>query len=145
MFPKKVITALAGAAFVFASFGQDVAADHALKRNVEGIVVAIIVSALAKAAASAANASKDSDAYRYNHGLGASANAAAACIHRAHRVVRKAGGRYLRLNKITRIRDAGDGEFKVVVEVTSVYPWGKRQTVVNCVVDHDRVKTYFTS
>jgi len=136
---------LAGVAFVFAGLVPDVTADHALKRNVEGIVVAIIVSALAKAAASAANASKDSDAYRYHHGLGAGANAAAACIHRAHRVVTKAGGRYLRLDKIMRIRDAGDGRFKVVVEVTGVYPWGKRQTVVNCVVDHDRVNTYFTS
>ena len=145
MFPKKLIATLAGAAFACATLAQDVAADHALKRNVEGVVVAIIVSALAKAAASAANASKDSDAYRYNHGLGASANAAAACIHRAHRVVRKAGGRYLRLDKIKRIGDAGDGKFKVVVEVTGVYPWGRRQTVVNCVVDHDRVKTYFTS
>ena len=145
MFPKRVITTLAGAVLLLGSLGQSAHADHALKKNVEGVVVAIIVSALAKAAASAANASKDSDAYRYNHGLSASANAAAACIHRAHRAVKRAGGRHLRLEKISRIGDAGDGEYKVVVEVTGVYPWGKKRTVVNCVVDHDRVKTYFTS
>ena len=145
MSPKRVIITLLSAAFLLGNLGQAAQAGHALKRNVEGVVVALIVSALAKAAASSANAHKDKKEYRYNHGLGASGNAAAACIHRAHQVVKKAGGLYLRLEKISRIRDAGDGNYEVTVKVTGVYPWGHKETVVNCVVDHDLVKTYYAS
>lgn len=139
-----VVTAVSAAVFA-GSITQDANAGHPAQNRAEGIAVALIVSALAKAAASSANAHKDSETYRYHHGLGGRENAVAACIHRAHKVVRKAGGYYLRLEKVAEVRDIGNGDYKVAVRVSGIYRWGQKKSTVNCVVNHNLVKNYYSS
>jgi len=145
MFLRNVAISALSAVFLSGVLAQGVNAGHPAHNRAEGIVLALVVSALAKAAASSANAHKDNDIYRYHHGLGARENAVAACVHQAHKVVRKAGGYYLRLEKVAGVSHTGDGNYKVAVRVAGIYRWGRKKSTVNCVVNHNLVKNFFSS
>jgi hypothetical protein len=120
----------------------DVGAGHKSKKILKGIGVAVGATALAIAAASAANAHRDKDRYDYHHGMNGRQNAVAACVHRADKVVRRAGGLYARLDKVNKVDRKGRRRFKVVARMTGIYPWGHKRSKVRCTVKHDHVQKF---
>lgn len=139
---KRISTYSICVALVLSLSASDVGAGHKSKKILKGIGVAVGVTALALAAASAANAHRDKDRYRYHHGVGKRENAVAACVHRADKVVQRAGGYYARLDKVNKVKHTGGDKFKVVARMTGVYPWGHKRSKVRCTVKHDHVRKF---
>ena len=132
---KLVIAAALGVALVATSVSVEVQASS--KKNV-AIGVAAGIAAIGLAAAGAAAAHREKDYYEWHHGHGPDTNAVAACVHRADKVVRRAGGYAVRLDRVRKVEPRRDG-IRVVADMTGIYPNFRKRSRVRCLVDRNRV------
>lgn len=132
---KKLLTTAFAATLMAAA---SVTPAEAGKRKDVGIAIAAGVAAIGLAAASAAAAHRDKPHYEYHHGHGKPTNAIAACVHRADKIVRRAGGLYVRLDRVRKTEPVAAG-IRVVADMTGVYPSYSKRSRVRCIVDHHRV------
>jgi opacity protein-like surface antigen len=132
---KMIIAAALGVTLVASSVSAEVQASS--KKDI-GIAVAAGIAAIGLAAAGAAAAHREKDNYQWHHGHGPDTNAVAACVHRADKVVRRAGGYAVRLDRVRKVEARRNGT-RVVADMTGIYPSYRKQSRVRCLVDRHRV------
>ncbi len=145
MFRCQIAASIIIAIFLLGALPDDANSGHTKEQTAEGIAVLFLLSAIEKAAASSANADRKDDSYSYHHGLSARDNAVAACVHRAYKALEKAGGLYMRFDKVEGVKHRGNNDFEVAVNVTDVYSWGHKARSVTCIVNHNQIKKFFSS
>ena len=145
MFQRRLLASILSLVFLATALPTDANSGHTEQQTAEGIAILMVLSAIEKAAAASANADRSDDNYSYHHGLGARENAIAACVHRAYKALQKAGGLYMRFDKVKRIEHRGNGDFEVTIDVTEVYPKKHSIKSATCVVNHNHIKRYFSS
>jgi hypothetical protein len=133
-------TALAGAMAigVFAS----AEAEAKKKRLAEGIIIGIGIATLFGAAAAAADQNRGRVRYSYRNDIDPRDNAVAACLHRAHRVVRREGGEGTELRRVRNVSRVGSASWRVEMQVYAYFDGEPDRYNVTCRVFRDRVTRF---
>ena len=90
--------------------------------------------------AAVAHSNRNREYYTPHPVIGSGENAVGTCMHHADRILRKApGGLYVRLDRVKKVEQRGNGRIVVKAIMTGVYQWGQKPSDVRCVVKNHRV------
>ena len=69
-------------------------------------------------------------------------NAVGRCMHRAKRLVKKAGGDHVELDHVADVKMLNNGNTVVRMQVTGYYPFASKTSNVRCVVHNNKIKKF---
>jgi hypothetical protein len=137
---KKSLATLAALSLAL-SLGLAADAEAGKKgRNIAtGIIIGIGAATLFGAAAQAAADAEEYDSYGYIDDFNPRQNAVAACLHRAHRVLRQRGAEGTELRAVREAVPVGSASIRVSLSLWAYYDGDPDRVNVQCRVFRDRV------
>ncbi len=139
---KKIAASIAAAALLSGS----IAVQPVMAKDKDGdraaAVAGVIALGLLGAAVAQHQHGKGHEEYRHHPKLHADENAVGACMHRAKRLVRKAGGHHTKLNRVDRVNHRDNGSTVVVFHATGYYDFGHKKSKIRCVVKRHKVTKF---
>ncbi len=138
MLTRKLFIAGLSAVFVFGVLSASTA--EAGRKTAAAIGVGALVGLGLLAATSAGKARGRARGYR---GRDARENAVNACTAYAENLLlRKPGGRYVRLRRVSRVRFSGKRTVVVTAKIANAYDWGLETIWYHCKYSRGRVKSF---
>lgn len=135
---KQLTTTFAAAGLAMAMAATPAQANEDTAKAIAGIIA---LGLLGAAIAEDQSNSSHPD-YKPHPRVDPNENAVGACVHRATRKVKKAGGSRLKLNKVNSVVAGSDGKTSVSIRVTGYYPALNKTSDVVCVVKNNKVVSY---
>ena len=136
---KKIAASLAAVALLSGSLAMQPAMAKDKDGERAAAIAGVIALGLLGAAVAQHQHKEGHDEYRHHPKLHSDENAVGACMHRARRMVKRAGGHNAKLNKVDRVRKRDNGNTVVVFHATGYYDFGHKRSKVRCVVKNHKV------
>ncbi len=135
---KKFTTLAIAAVFAISLSAPQAVADKRNRQKNAAIGAAIALGLIGAMAAHEQD-KRGNKRYRPRRNIRPSENAVGACMLRAKRLVRRAGGYRTKLNTVRRLNHKPNGRTVVVFDATGFYDFGRKRSRIRCVVKNNRV------
>ncbi len=117
---------------------HDLKRKHHSRRNKAGKIIGAAV-AIGVLGAALADQHRYDEAYGHDSEISDKENAVGLCVHRGSRLVHKAGGDHMRLNRVNSVDVKDNARIVVKAVMTGYYDAGNKTSDVRCVVKDNRI------